>query len=185
MGNNNETRYRVLGSIPSILSVILLCGCAGRPVETFENEGPLFNPITFFSGHTHSWGVFETRSGKPAQIIHTETWGHKDGDALDFEQDIVFEQHGKLHRTWLVRQLDEHHFSATGTGIIGTARGIAYGSVFHLDFTLDALPGNPLGRVHMSQWMYLQPDGVTLVNRDTISKEGIIVTEITELFRKE
>jgi hypothetical protein len=47
------------------------------------------------------------------------------------------------------------------------------------------LPGNPLGHVHMSQWMYLQQDGVTLVNRDTLTKAGLIIAEITEQFRKE
>lgn len=160
-------------------------GCASKPIETFVNERPIFKPETFFAGHTHSWGIFETRSGKPAEILHTETWGHSDGNILRFEQDIVFEHGARQHRSWLVRRLDEHNYSATGTGIVGTARGEAYGNTFHLDFTLDALPGNPLGHVHMSQWMYLQPDGVTLVNRDTLTKAGVIITEITEQFRKD
>lgn len=169
---------------------IALAGCASKPFEIFENGRPIIEPEKYFAGHTHSWGVFETRSGEPTQILHTETWGHWDGGALHFEQDISFEhgsfEHGnKEHRSWLIRRVDEHHYVATGTGIVGTARGEAHGSVFHLDFTLDALPGNPLGRVQMSQWMYLQADGVTLVNRDTLSKAGVILTEITEQFRKD
>jgi hypothetical protein len=174
-----------LHRLPLIIGITVLAGCAGRPIESFESQRPILQPIDYFSGSTHSWGIFETRSGTPERIIHTETSGRKDGNILHFEQDIVFEHQKTLHRSWLIQQLDEHHFSATGTGIIGTAHGMAYGNVFHLDFTLDAIPGNPLGHVHMSQWMYLQPDGVTLVNRDTISKAGVIITELTEQFRKD
>jgi hypothetical protein len=80
---------------------------------------------------------------------------------------------------------DPHRYTAIGTGIIGTAHGQRDGNTFHLQFTLDAAPGNPFGHVRMSQWMYLQEDGRTLVNRDTITKGGIILTEITELFHKD
>jgi hypothetical protein len=163
----------------------LLGGCASRPIESFGDGRPFLKPETYFAGHTHSWGIFETPDGKPSKIIHTETWGQRDGETLHFEQDIVFEGGSTEHRSWVIRKVDANHYSATGSGIIGVARGTAYGNVFHLDFTLDAVPGNPLAHVHMSQWMYLQPDGRTLVNRDTLTKAGVIITEITELFWKD
>lgn len=40
--------------------------------------------------------------------------------------------------------MDEYLYSATGTGIVGIARGKAYGNVIHLELTLDAFPVNPL-----------------------------------------
>jgi Protein of unknown function (DUF3833) len=171
--------------LPAVLTALMLGGCAGKPIEAFTAGRPFLKPEVYFAGHTHSWGMFETPSGKPTKTISTETEGRWDGATLHFEQDITIEGGSKEHRSWLIRRLDEHHYSATGTGIVGTARGTAYGNVFHLDFTLDAAPGNPLAHVHMSQWMYLQPDGVMLVNRDTLTKAGIIITEITELFRKD
>jgi len=91
----------------------------------------------------------------------------------------------QTHRSWLVRRVDAHDFTATGTGIVGVAHGEAYGNAFHLSFTLDAFPGNPLGHLHMSQWMYLQADGVTLVNRDSLTKGGVTVAYITEQFHKD
>jgi hypothetical protein len=168
-----------------VILALALCGCAGKPVESFNHARPIFAPERYFAGETHSWGIVETRSGRPMEILHTRTVGHWDGRYLHFEQDIVFEGGRKMHRSWLVRKLDDHHYTATGTGIIGIARGTASGNVFHLDFTLDALPGNPLGHLHMSQWMYLQAGGVTLVNRDTLTKLGLIISEITEQFRKD
>ena len=164
---------------------IALGGCASKPVGAFKEGRPIFKPEEYFAGHTHSWGVFETRSGKPMQILRTDTRGRWNGTTLQFEQNLVFEHGKKQHRSWLIRRLDEHHYSATGTGIVGMASGEAYGNVFHLDFTLDLYPGNPLGHLHMSQWMYLQPDGVTMVNRDTLTKAGVVLVEITEQFRKD
>ena len=163
---------------------VLVGGCASKPIASFDRSRPVFAPDKFFAGRTHSWGIFETRSGQPTSTLTTTTDGHVKADGLHFEQDLFFENGKKSHRSWIVRRVDEHHFTATGTGIVGVARGTAYGNAFHLNFTLDASPGNPLARLHMSQWMYLQPDGVTMVNRDTLSKGGIVVVHITEQFRK-
>ena len=162
-----------------------LGGCAARPITSFEHGRPIFDPMKYFAGRTHSWGIFETPAGQPKSLIKTTTAGRLAADGLHFEQDLFFEDGKKSHRSWLVRRVDTHHFTATGTGIVGVARGTAYGNAFHLDFTLDAVPGNPLGRLHMSQWMYLQPDGVTMINRATLTKAGVIVTQITEQFRKD
>jgi hypothetical protein len=177
-----EELFRVL-----IIEVVGLClaGCASEPMGMFKDGRPLLEPEKYFAGETHSWGIVETPSGRPRQVLHTRTFGRWDGRELLFEQDIMFESGGTLHRSWVVRRLDEHHYSATGTGIIGTAYGEVYGNVFHLVVTLDAMPGNPLGHVRMSQWMYLQADGKTLVNRDTLTKFGVIVAEITESFWKD
>ena len=163
-----------------------LAGCtATTPLDVVKEGKPVFRPEAYFAGHTHSWGIFENRSGQPTKILYTTTTGRWDGHLLHFEQDLIFPKGKNSHRSWLIRRDDEHHYSATGTGIVGTAHGITSGNAFHLDFTLDAVPGNPLGHVHMSQWMYLQADGVTMVNRDTITKAGVIITEITEQFRKD
>jgi hypothetical protein len=159
-------------------------GSAGTPFDVLKNERPLFKPEQYFAGRTHSWGVFESRSGNPTKLIHTQTWGHWEGGVFRFEQDLQIQGSKPSHRTWLIRKLDEHHYSATGTGIVGTARGEG-GNAFHFDFTIDAVPGNPLAHLHMSQWMYLQPDGVTMINRATASKGGIILAEVTEQFHKD
>jgi len=179
-------------SFPFRQNALLLClailagGCASKPVASFEGGRPLFDPLKYFSGRTHSWGMIETPSGQPKQVLTTTTVGHLEADGrLHFEQDLVFEGGKKSHRSWIVRRIDTHRYTATGTGIVGVARGEARGNVFHLEFTIDVLPGNPLGHLHMSQWMYLQADGVTMVNRDTLSKGGVIVAMITEQFRKD
>lgn len=162
-----------------------ITGCASKPIAAFTDGRPIFKPEKYFAGRTHSWGIFETRSGKPTQILQTQTTGRWVADVFHFEQDIIFEHGKRQHRSWLIRRLDEHRYSATGTGIVGTARGEAWGNAFHLDFTMAALGGHPLGHVRMSQWMYLQEDGRTMINRATATKAGVILAEVTEQFRKD
>ena len=164
---------------------LVLTGCASKPIASFDQSRPTFDPMKFFAGRTHSWGVFETPSGQPRSVLKTATEGRIAADGMHFEQDLFFEKGKKSHRSWIVRRLDAHHYTATGTGIVGIAHGTAYGNVFHLHFTLDAFPGNPLAHLHMSQWMYLQPDGETMINRATLSKAGIVVAQVTEQFRKD
>ena len=153
-----------------------------KPAQ-FADARPVFNPTKFFEGRTSSTGVMENRRGMPAQSVTTETLGRRDGDTLVIEQDLVLGGQ-RQHRSWRLRQLDSHHFEATANDIVGTARGEAYGNVFHWAFTLALAPRNPLANVRMSQWMYLQPDGKTMLNHSTISKAGIVVRQVTEQFRK-
>ena len=48
----------------------LLAGCDRQP-QHVGGTGAGFDPVTFFTGHTHSWGVIEDRSGAPTEAIET------------------------------------------------------------------------------------------------------------------
>src|SRR5204862_26931 len=124
---------------------------AAAPMEVVKNGRPLFQPERYFAGRTHSWGVFESRAGDPTRLIQTQTRGRWDGSVLRFEQDMQIQGSKPSHRSWTIRRVDAHHYTATGTGIVGTARGEARGNALHLEFTIDVAPGNPLAHVHMSQ----------------------------------
>lgn len=163
---------------------LLLGGCVSMQVAEFANQRPLLDPVTFFGGHTTSAGVMENRSGAPTQRVTTQTNGHAEGDTLRLEQDLEFSDGKKQQRSWRIRRIDPHHFEATANDIVGTARGEAYGNAFHWSFTLALSPGNPLANVTMSQWMYLQPDGRTLINHTTIRKFGLVLAQVTEQFRQ-
>jgi hypothetical protein len=176
-------RYCV-SALAAAVSAVTPCH-AETGFAVVKDARPILKPEQFFLGRTHSWGVFETRSGRPKETLTTQTRGRWEGGVLRFEQDLQFQSGKKSHRSWLVRRVDAHHYTVTGTGIVGVARGEAHGNAFHLEFTIDAAPGNPLAHLHMSQWMYLQSDGITMVNRDTLSKAGIIIAEITEQFHKD
>jgi len=154
-------------------------------VSEFDHTGRTFDPTRFFSGRTTSYGVMENRGGAPKQIVTTTTTGQWAADTLRLEQDFVLGSSKPQRRSWRIRKLDAHRYEATANDIRGTVRGEAYGNVFHWSFTLALSAGNPLANVRMSQWMYLQPDGKTMVNHSTIRKFGIVLAHVTEQFRKD
>ena len=72
-------------------------------------------------------------------------------------------------------RLDNHHYTATLTDATGGVGAQAYGPVFHLAY---ALQGVPLGT--MEQWLYLQPDGCTVVNEGVVRVAGFAVRRLSE-----
>ncbi|MEP6810600.1 MAG: DUF3833 family protein [Chthoniobacterales bacterium] len=167
-----------------LLPILLLSSCASLRVADFENGRPQLDPTKFFTGQTRSTGVMENRGGAPSRSVTTQTRGTWEGETLRLEQELEIGDGKTQHRSWRIRKLDAHHFEATANDMVGTARGEAFGNVFHWSFTLALSPGNPLGNIGMSQWMYLQPDGRTLLNHSTIRKFGIVVAQVTEEFRQ-
>jgi hypothetical protein len=151
----------------------------------FATGRPVFDPMEFFTGHTKSAGVLENRRGTPTQHVTTETRGVREGDMLRLEQSLRFSDGRKQDRSWRIRKLDAHHFTATANDVVGTIEGEAYGNVFHWSFTLALSPGDPFGNVRMSQWMYLQPDGRTMLNHSTIRKGGLVLAQVSEQFRRQ
>ncbi|MEP6668590.1 MAG: DUF3833 family protein [Chthoniobacter sp.] len=171
-------------SLVAMMLVPNVTRAADTSFSGVNDRGPIFDPLVFFTGHTRSWGVFENRQGEATEIIRTETSGRVVNGELRMEQDLYFSKRAHQHRSWRMRRVDAHHFEATANDLIGTARGDARGNTFVWTFTLATKPGNPLYNVSMTQRMYLQPDGRTMINRDTIRKFGVIVAEVTEQFRK-
>lgn len=175
--------------LPLLLCAAMFCICvdvvAGRGLspEHFVASAPRLDPMRYFDGHTHSWGVIENRSGEPSSTFRAAMLGIRNGDALTITQDFTFDDGRKQQRIWRIRQIDEHRFDATSSDVIGVATGYAYGNTFRWEYTLQLKPGNALTRVHMKHWMYLSDDGDMMINRVIISKLGIIVGETTEYFQ--
>lgn len=165
-----------------LCAVLLAAGCAAplRP-EMFATTSPAFDPVTFWSGGTASWGVIEDRDGAPTAIVTTTTDATAEGlDGLHMVQHVV--TNGKdTVRDWHIRRLGNGQFEATANDLVGTARGVASGRTLHWTWTWATNPGNPLLNVKMEQWMYLADNG-TLMNRTIISKLGVRLAEVSEQF---
>ena len=162
---------------------LLLAACSDPlPVATFKETRPELDPVRFFTGRVHSWGVLEDRGGQPTAIVTTDCEGTPDGpDALNMTQRLQIGTEPLVTRQWRMRRLSPGHYEATANDMVGTTTGEAAGRAFHWQWTLALAPGNALKNVTMDQWWYLQPDG-SLLNRTTIRKLGIIAAEVTEHF---
>jgi hypothetical protein len=168
----------------SLFAVLLFNGCAA-PLrsEAFANTAPAFDPITFWTGRTASWGVIENRDGAPTAIVTTTTEGTAEGaDGLHMIQHVMID--GKdTARDWHIRRLGDGQFVATANDMVGAARGQASGRTFHWNWTLATKPGDAVRNVEMEQWMYLADNG-TLMNRTIITKLGVRLAEVSEQFAR-
>lgn len=169
---------------PLVFLYVLLASCATHKPVAFDGGQPPLDPIRFLQGHVKSYGVREARSGKPTMVTTTDIVGTLKDGVLYLEQDLFTEKGGKNHRSWQLRQLDAHHIEATADDIKGKTVGELYGNYFTWHYKLKVANSGLIKTVTMSQYMYLLPDGQTLVIRSVIRKFGVIVQEITEGFRR-
>jgi hypothetical protein len=177
-------RVRPHVSTVLIAFCLLATGCRTMRPESFAGAEPRFEPEKFFEGPTRSWGVIESRSGRPKSRFRTEMMGRREGDDLVITQDFTFEDGHQQQRVWRVRRIDDHRYDATANDVVGVSHGLAYGNTFHWEYTVALRPGNPLANVRFKLWMYLQADGETMINKVTISKLGVIVARTTEHFHR-
>lgn len=175
---------RILRQAVALAGLALaLAGCAGLQPQDFASSGPVFQPDVYFSGRTQSWGVFETPGGAPRSQFTGETFGRREADGtVAFDQTIAFDDGTRTNRSWRMRRIDDHHIEATGSDVVGVARGEMYGRALYLRSTIRTEPGNAVSTVDFEQWMYLQEDGVTVLNRSIIRKFGIVVRMANERF---
>lgn len=160
-------------------------GCSSLRPRDFTASQPAFYPERYFEGRTESRGFFETRNGRPSAAFFTNAEGWRDGKALVLRQRFTFADGREEERRWRVRRLDQHRYEATANDVVGPAHGEAFGSTFHWRYTVALRPGNPLSHVALEQWMTLQPDRRTVLNRAIIRKWGIRVGMVSEVFRRE
>src|ERR1043166_7219180 len=104
---------RLFASAALILLGILPPGCQTLRPESFAGTEPRFEPEKFFEGPTRSWGVIESRSGKPKSRFRTEMMGRREGETLVITQDFTFEDGHRQQRVFRVRRIDEHRYEAT------------------------------------------------------------------------
>ena len=165
-----------------VISAVCLGGCAGGlEPSAFEDGSPQLRPEVFFAGTTQSSGVLEDRSGGPTQRLHVQGEGQTLPDgSFQLMQSVTLGRDAPTKRTWVLRRVDEHRYTATLTDASGPVEGEAYGDLFHLSYRMASPAG---GR--MEQWMYLQPDGRTVVNEATVSLLGVVVARLSERITQE
>jgi hypothetical protein len=160
-----------------LLAMICLGGCMPElPPSAFDGGTPEMRPEVFFAGMTRSSGVLENRLGAPTQRFHVEGLGQMLPDgSFRLQQSLTFGGDAPEMRTWMMRRLDAHHYTASLTDASGAVEGEAYGNLFHLRYPMQT----PFGG-WMEQWLYLQPDGRTVMNQATIRVFGLTMAHLSE-----
>jgi hypothetical protein len=161
----------------AVLVALGLGGCApALPPSAFEGAAPRMQPELFFAGATSSTGVLENRAGAPTQRFAVKGYGRMLPDGrFRLDQRVTFGHQAPKTRVWVMRRIGAHHYTARLTDASGPVKAEAYGNLFHLRYPMKT----PLGG-EMEQWLYLQPDGRTVMNEATIRVFGIVVAHLSE-----
>jgi hypothetical protein len=155
---------------------MLISGClTASPFHTRAADAPEFRPELFFAGDTHGDGTLVQRWKAPRKF---QVYGRGLRDAHDgsfmLDQKVTFDNGATENRIWHLRQQGAHRYSASLSDASGTVTAEAKGNVLHLRYLLRK------PAVYMDQWLYLQPDGCTVLNVATVSVLGIPWARLSE-----
>jgi hypothetical protein len=166
------------------LTTIAMTGWSSMKPEDFEGTEPHFRLETFFEGQTRAWGIFEDRFSNLRRQFTVDIDGTWDGETLTLVEDFVYDDGEEERRVWVIRRDGEHGYTGEADGVIGPASGRAYGNTVNWRYHFDLVVGGRSFKVHFDDWMFLQPDGETMINRAHVTKWGIRIGTASIFFRR-
>jgi hypothetical protein len=152
-----------------------MAGCLG-PVPSHPStvESPVLRPEVFFAGRTQGKGTLGLLTGR-RRTLQVEGEGHTENDgSFRLDQVVTFEDGTVEKRTWRLVGADAGTYTATLSDAAGPVSAEVTGNRFHLRYLLRK------PAVYMEQWLYLQPDGRTVLNLATVTVLGIPWARLTE-----
>jgi len=152
--------------------------------EDFAGREPEFLIEEYFAGQTKAWGIFQDRFGTLRRQFEVDIEGTWDGNTLTLVEDFLYDDGETEQRIWRIKKLADHLYEGEADGVIGTAKGRAYGNALNWTYGFALVVGERAWNVTFDDWMFLQSDGV-LINRAEVSKFGIKLGEVTIAFRKD
>ena len=154
--------------LAAALVLLSLCGCLPDfPDASQAAEQPALIPDAFFAGRTTGEGTLRMRFRAP-RTLRVAGMGRRERDgAFRLDQTVTFDDGTVEKRSWRLRRTAANDYRATLSDAGGEVRARTSGNSMHLRYLLRQ------PRVYMEQWLYLQPDGRTAVNRATVTVLGI------------
>ena len=167
-----------------IFALIVLSGCTSMKPSDFSKAEPLLRIEDYFVGQTRAWGIFEDRFGNLRRQFVVDIQGSWDGESLVLDERFRYSDGESDRRVWTIKKIDEHHYEATASDVVGTAKGFSYGPAFKLEYVLLVPVKGKNMKIKFDDWIFMQDERVA-INRATMTKFGIKVAELTVMFVKD
>ncbi len=159
----------------ALSAVFALSGCLGASsVAETPAPAPPFRPEEFFAGVTRGEGIVLKRFGAD-RPFHVSGTGHLESDGTFVLVQVVTYADGKApeRRVFRMRRVNETEYAGTLTGAPGAVSARVDGNRFHVRYKMKRA-------MTMEQWLHLQPDGGTVLNRATVRLLGMPVARVSE-----
>ena len=170
----------------TLLITVLLTNCSGnnmKPID-FKDKKPRLIIEDYLSGDVKAWGILQNRSGKVTRQFSAILNGKWDGSKLILDEVFNWSDGEKQTRQWTMKKMDDHHYEATASDVVGTAKGYSYGPTFKLEYVLLVPVKGKEMKITFDDWIFKQDDKIA-INRATMTKFGIKVAELTVFFQKD
>jgi hypothetical protein len=172
----------VLRRVVALASFVFGSGCGSLQAQDFASSHSSFELIRFFSGHSRSWGVFETSHGQPRRYFTCDSFGRRTAtNDLTLCQHFLFSDGKTQNRTWQIHQVDPSHWKAKADDMVGVAQAVSFGNTLSLEYTITLDRKNPMATVHIRQWIYQPEESGSLMTRLVITKLGITIFQVSEV----
>ena len=162
-------------SMHKLLAALLLVGVAPAYAAEPAKPQPALDPLEFFTGEVRGEGTIKVVM-KPATKMRSESRGTPDGKGGIVLDQKVYET-GKPVRISRWKLHPTSKTTLAGTNDVGRVSGKLTGNRLLLKYPMK-------NGLTAEQYLYLQPDRRTLLNRMTVRKFGMTVAKIEETIRK-
>lgn len=151
-------------------------------IEAFKANEPQLAIEEFFEGQVEAWGLFVDRFGDLRRQFKVDLRGDWDGRLLTLSEDFFYADGETQRRQWHILKKDGGRYEGRAHDVFGVAHGKVAGNAFNWTYDLNLRMFGHDVRVHVDDWMFLQPGGV-LINRAKISKFGFELGTLEIFFR--
>jgi len=170
--------------ILSFILILLLSSCSKMNPEDYKNTEPKIKIEEYFLGNVKAWGIFQDRSGKVKRQFTAKMKGSFNNETLILNEDFSWNDGEKQERQWVIKKISENKYEGVAPDVVGTAKGISYGSAFKFEYNLLIPFKDKKIKVRFDDWIFKQDDKVA-INRAIVSKFGFKVGELTVFFVKD
>ena len=152
--------------------------------EDYKDTKPKIKIEEYFQGNIKAWGMLQGRSGEVKRQFVANLRGEFDGQNLILEETFFWDDGEKQERRWIIKKIGDNIYEGTAPDVVGTAKGVSYGSAFKFEYKLLIPYKNKKIKVRFDDWIFKQDDKIA-INKATITKFGFKVGELTVFFVKD
>lgn len=149
----------------------LLSSCGADPILPAE-PNISFDPIAYFTGHTHGEGELNKLFAAPVHVS-VDSIGRPAAGGLILDQTIREAGKPPSTRQWVIQRIAKNRYTGRLTEAVGPVTAEVSGPRAEIEYRMQH-------GLKVEQQLAEQPDHQTVLNRLTVHKFGVKVATLTE-----
>lgn len=166
------------------LCALLFTSCSSTSPQLMSFKEPVFNLESYFEGKTTAWGIVLNRNGSPIKQFVVDLEGTVSNNVLTLHESFTYNDGKKEIRDWTITKLPDNTYVGKAADVVGEAKGVVSGNALNWSYVLRVPYDGDTIDLTFDDWMFLQDDKTTLINKAKMSKFGFHVGEILIFFKK-